>query len=544
MRKVFIVDDEPFILQGLTTVIDWEEFGLHLAGKAYDGSEAYEALQQIGSEVDILITDIMMRDMNGLELIERLKPLYPHMKFIVLSGYNEFSYVKEGMRLGIENYLLKPVNIKELTETVISTVQKLEQADRQAFIVQNQLDILRDNVMARWAAGNIDPAELRNRLEFLEIPMDRPFYAAATVKTVQDSTAANGSDASIWEQQRNSEAYRICQTLVRKMEGSYSYCDNDGDTIILITGASAEAGIAATLPLLEQIRLELKQRLGMHVFITLGSMELSYLDMSQSYAHAKRLQEYFLTNMDNAIISYDRIVAVDEALELPSMDAFEYERLLLGKDKAAVHAYIDKLFQELQSTASITPAHIHNRAVELILCTKQVVRDNKLNHELATSGYKQLFTALFRAHTIGQLTAHVKFIADSAIDYLSTEDDEFSSIVKQVLHQIQTNYAEELSLKTLSHTLHIHPFYLGQLFQKETGESFSDYLNAFRIKKAQKLLKTTTMKTSDISRSCGYLEPGYFYKMFKKYTGMSPTAYRGNRASAGLEQGSGSETRV
>ncbi|MOA54707.1 HTH-type transcriptional activator Btr [compost metagenome] len=96
----------------------------------------------------------------------------------------------------------------------------------------------------------------------------------------------------------------------------------------------------------------------------------------------------------------------------------------------------------------------------------------------------------------------------------------------------------------MSHTLHIHPFYLGQLFQKETGESFSDYLNAFRIKKAQKLLKTTNMKTSDISRSAGYLEPGYFYKMFKKYTGMSPTAYRGNRGGAGLEHGSVSETQV
>ncbi|WP_152396664.1 response regulator transcription factor [Paenibacillus guangzhouensis] len=540
MRNVFIVDDEPFILQGLTTVIDWEEFGITLAGKAYDGTEAFEILQQIGSQVDILITDIMMRDMNGLALIERLKPLYPHMKFIVLSGYNEFSYVKEGMRLGIENYLLKPVNMKELTETVMSTVQKLEQADRQAYIVQNQLDILRDNVMARWAAGNIDPAELRNRLEFLEIPMDRPFYAAATVKTVQDAPIVlrSGSDASLWEQQQNSEAYRISQSLVRTLEGSYCYCDIDGDTVILITGASAEAGLEATMPLLEQIRRELKQRLGMHVFITLGSMELSYLDMSQSYAHAKRLQEYFLTHTDNAIISYDRIVAVDEQLELPSMDAFEYERLLQGKDKSTLHAYIDQLFQELQSTAAITPAHIHNRAVELILCTKQVVRDNKLNHELATSGYKQLFTALFRAHTIGQLTAHVKFIADSAIDYLSTEDDEFSAVVKQVLHQIQTNYAEELSLKTLSHTLHIHPFYLGQLFQKETGESFSDYLNAFRIKKAQKLLKTTTMKTSDISRSCGYLEPGYFYKMFKKYTGMSPTQYRGKRDGASLEHGS------
>ncbi|OPA74258.1 hypothetical protein BVG16_24330 [Paenibacillus selenitireducens] len=528
MRKVFIVDDEPFILEGLTSVIAWEDFGITLSGKAYDGSEAFEALQYTGA--DILITDIMMRQMGGLELIERLKPLYPKMKFIVLSGYNEFGYVKEGMRLGIENYLLKPVNMKELTETVVNTVQKLDDAERQSYINQNQLDILRDNVLNRWATGHMDPTELRHRLQFLEIPIDHTFYLVAAIKTVFDGATSDADgDAAIQEHKRKNDVYLQSKSMMETSNGCFCFCDTDSDTMLIFTGAKAEIVQKEALDLLGKIRKDIKQRMDVQILITLGSMESSYLEVSQSYGHAKRLQEYFLTNSEDAIIRYDQMMASDHPMGSAPIDMFEYEQLLLSKNKPALRTYIDSLFARLQSLESITPVQLHNCAIDLILCTKQVVKDNKLNHELATSGYKQLFTALFRAHTMSQLTTHVKFIADSAIDYLSTEDDEFSPIVKQVLHQIKTRHAEELSLKTLGHKLNIHPFYLGQLFQKETGESFSDYLNAYRIKKAQHLLKTTTMKTSEISRNIGYLEPGYFYKMFRKYTGFSPTEYRGHQ---------------
>ncbi|ALS29072.1 two-component system response regulator [Paenibacillus sp. 32O-W] len=533
MRRLFIVDDEPFILEGLSTVIDWEEFGITVSGKAASGPEAFEALRHTGA--DILMTDIMMPEMSGLELIGKLKPLFPDMKYIVLSGYNEFEYVKEGMRLGIENYLLKPVNIKELTETVASTVQKLENADRQAFVRQSELDILRDNVMNRWVTGKIDPTELKTRLQLLDIPADNPFYAVATIKLVASGDGGSpegdaGSAAGLREPEDGNEAYRVSRALADGAAGNVCcFRDLDGDVILIFTGPAPEAGQAEALALLDRIRQQLRKP-GIQALITLGSAESGYLGVSQSYDHAKRLQEYFLTNAGDDIIRYDRMAAADAKAGSAAVDLLEYEQLLLAKDKRAVYAYIDKLFADLQSMETVSPAHIHNCAVDLILCTKQVVRDNKLNHELATSGYKQLFTALFKAHTIGQLVAHVKFIVGSAIDYLSVEEDEFSPVVKQVLRHIETRYAEELSLKTLAQSLNIHPFYLGQLFQKETGKSFSDYVNSFRIKKAQKLLKTTAMKTSDISRHIGYLEPGYFYKQFKKYTGVSPTEYRSGRS--------------
>ncbi|BFH64324.1 response regulator transcription factor [Paenibacillus azoreducens] len=523
MRKVFIVDDEPFILEGLHSVVDWEELGTELCGKAYDGREAFEQLKDSGA--DILITDIMMHEMNGLELIRKLKPLHPNMKFIVLSGYNEFNYVKEGMKLGIENYLLKPVNMKELAETIQSTVQKIDNAKRPSYFDPDELDILRDNVMNRWVSGRIDPSELRNRLEFLDIPADMSCYAAAVIREAPDMGASE--ELPSWRQEHGRQVYASCREIAEKTgyEGPIiRFYDLEGDVVIVCLGEDPGMLQERMLQLLKEIRRGLNER-QTGVMITLGSMEQGYQGLPQSYAQAKRLQEFFLTHREDEIISYGEMTLSEELQGYAALDTLEYEKLLLNRNKAAIDEYIDHLFT-VRNTDPVSPVQIRNFAVELILCTKQIVKENKLNYQLATSGYKQLFTALFKAQTVGTLAKHVKFIAHAAIDYLSVEDDEFSPVVKQVLHQIRTKYAEELSLKTLGYEFNIHPFYLGQLFLKETGVSFSDYLNSHRIKQAKTLLTETQMKTSEISRSVGYLEPGYFYRQFKKYTGMSPTEFR------------------
>lgn len=529
MHKVFIVDDEPFILEGLASLVDWEDYGLVLSGRASDGLEAFEILRH--AEVDILITDIMMRDMNGLELIERLKPLYPRMKFIVLSGYNEFDYVKQGMQLGIENYLLKPVNIQELTETIERTVRTIEQADQQQVWQADQLDILRDNIMNRWAAGKIAPAELKGRLELLDIPFHFPFYAAASVKPTAEGETEE-RPGRYTEQQLVDRVYRLCRQREKMNSRFVCFTDNEGDIVLLFAGNNHDAVRTAALAELTAIRNEVRSGLGLRLLMTFGSLESGFTGVPESCRHAKRLQEYFLTMPEEQVIVYDEISNLSADSGESPVDLMEYEQLLLGRNKAAVREYIEKLFAGLQESHPCDPAIIHNYAIELIMCTKQIIKEHKLSPEVAESGYKQLFTTLFKAQTLGQLVTHVLFIAEAAIDYLSVQDDDFSPVVKQVLYYIRTRYAEQLSLKTLSQSLRIHPFYLGQLFQKETGVNFTDYLSTHRIRTAQQLLRTTSLKTSDISRSVGYLEPGYFYRQFRKYTGVSPTEYRSGRIAA------------
>ena len=125
MFKVFLVDDEPFIIEGLYDLVKWPDYGMEIVGHALNGAAALEAMK--GLDLDILITDISMPVMGGLSLIPQAQKRYPELKVIILSGYNEFDYLKEGMRLGIENYLLKPINIVEMKATLANVAAKLNE---------------------------------------------------------------------------------------------------------------------------------------------------------------------------------------------------------------------------------------------------------------------------------------------------------------------------------------------------------------------------------------------------------------------------------
>lgn len=180
MYNVLLVDDEPFITEGLSDAIDWSGFGLEVVGSAENGKQALELLRQVPT--DILITDISMPVMDGLELIRQARELLPGLKVIILSGYNEFNYLKEGMRLGIENYLLKPVHFEELRATLRDTVDKLNAARPERAFGEDEIGILRDNIMKRWLTGKIGAAELAERLEMLGIRLEKPYSAVAIVR--------------------------------------------------------------------------------------------------------------------------------------------------------------------------------------------------------------------------------------------------------------------------------------------------------------------------------------------------------------------------
>ncbi|WP_048747000.1 response regulator, partial [Paenibacillus sp. P22] len=158
MYRVMLVDDEPFIVEGLQDAIDWSAFDLEIAAVAGSGKAALEQLKR--QPVDLLVTDITMPGMSGLELIREARGILPGLKAIILSGYNEFDYLKEGMTLGIENYLLKPVNFKELRATLAATAAKLdaEEEPPELALSEEELGILKDRILYRWMRGEIDPS--------------------------------------------------------------------------------------------------------------------------------------------------------------------------------------------------------------------------------------------------------------------------------------------------------------------------------------------------------------------------------------------------
>ncbi|WP_018757447.1 response regulator transcription factor [Paenibacillus terrigena] len=504
MYRVFIVDDEPFIIEGLYDIIDWSGLGLEIVGHAENGRKALDAMKQ--TLVDILITDISMPVMNGLELIRGAREFHDELKVIVLSGFNEFTYLKEGMRLGIENYLLKPINVEELRATLLNTVEKLNTFREERMITEFSTQILKDNTLHRWVTNQIGPMEFKERMDLLDITFNAPYIAAVVFSP----------------ESKQPEVFELVARQLKHHKTYTCFRDIDGDLILLACIQDPDQGFTELKAWLQ----ELHDRLSNYhpLRISIGSMESLPQHAGTSYLNAKKTQAYFWIYPDQDMMDYSELPIRQELERVDfTLDWAQYTKLLIAKDHEALHQLIREDFSRIQSLPGIMPHDVQNIALEMIVRFK--VELKAIRHTEETDLFHDAFDQVRTASTIDDLSEAIHSVCDTAVEFLIS--DVKSPVVQQVLNYIHKSYAEELSLKLMGQQYNIHPVYLGQLFHKETGETFTEYINKYRIDKAKEMLKTTHLKVHEIARNVGYWETGYFYKQFKKYVGISPTEYKG-----------------
>jgi two-component system response regulator YesN len=504
MYKVMIVDDEPFISEGLSDAVDWSAFGLEIVGIAENGEEALELLHEV--QTDILITDISMPVMNGLELIRRARSFLPHMKVIILSGYNEFDYLKEGMRLGIENYLLKPIRFEELEATLTGTIDKLNAGKPEQAFGKDEIGILRDNVMYRWVTGRIAHPELSERTAILGIDLTKPYAAIAIVRSSHDLK----------------EAYEAVAGLLEGAGEFILFRDAEGDTVIVfcMDDAELEKGIAITTL---SHAVKVMESRSSPIRVAIGSV-LSMAEAGKSYEQARKAQQFFLVMPDRHFVDYDKLPsAASMAFPAELLDWEAYAKWIVAKNKAELLGRIGRDFAVIRAAEGLNPERTRSAAVELIIRMK--MEADKLNRADSTEAYKEALSRVMAAADLEDVEEAIKEVSLISIDSFSGED--ISPIIKQVRRYIQEHYAEALTLKSLGLQYHIHPNYLGQLFHKQTGDTFADYINKFRIDKAKALLTDSSLKVNEIAKQVGYWEIGYFYKQFKKHVGIVPGDYKG-----------------
>ncbi|BBH21950.1 DNA-binding response regulator [Paenibacillus baekrokdamisoli] len=505
MYRVFIVDDEPFIIEGLYDIIDWAGLGLEIVGHAENGRKALEAMKQ--TLVDILITDISMPVMDGLELIHLVREFHEELKVIVLSGFNEFSYLKEGMRLGIENYLLKPINVEELRSTLINVVDKLDSFKEGQMIAEFNTQILKDNTLHRWLTHQIGESEFVERADLLHIEFNHPYMAAAVLRLEKD----------------HAEVFELIGKQLKNNRSLTLFRDIDGDLIVLAVMDDVSKGREVFLQVMKDIQEKLVNYRPLR--ISIGSVECLPDQAAASYRNAKKTQDYFWIYPELELMDYGELPIRQELDQVDfTLDWAVYVKTLISKDKDSLHQQIKSDFSRIQTLSGVMPHDIQNVALEMIVRFKvelKAIRHTDDDPEL----FYEAFQRVRAAETIDELSETIQDVADMTVDFLIS--DVKSPVVQQVLNRIDKAYAEELSLKMLGIQYNIHPVYLGQLFHKETGQTFTEFINKYRIDKAKELLTTTNLKVHEIARNVGYWETGYFYKQFKKYVGISPTDYKG-----------------
>lgn len=499
MYKVLLVDDEPLITIGLKALLDWADYGFEIVSTAESGEEALAYLKE--NQIDILVTDIMMGEMTGLELIKEVKILQPKVKCIVLTGYQEFGFIKQGLLLGIENYLVKPVDEEELLKTIRNVGDKLNAVTEGN--QEQEPSTLMDNTLWRFLNGEIDKNDCLERLSFYNIQFNQPYYNVSILSF------------------ENYHKAEISKDIRKYIEEHYSvvclYSPNQ-EILIIFGGTSEEELILFNQSLVHDFNSE-QSKPGIF-YLSMGKPVKTVEDLEESFAIAREYSLLQLYSNPNVLIS-ERLT-IDKQEEIKKQQEFKDNivKLLLKADEEALQM-VDSYFQGITSKSSfISPQAVKKYTYDLISYIHYSLQSDDLSY------YTAAVEKVVYSKDIHQMMTILKEYCRELILSIHNQVNMRSPIVQNVLDFIHVHFDQGVSLKTLGQQFHVNAIYLGQLFQKEVGVVFSEYLNRYRLEKAKELLKTTHYRAGEIGKKVGYSDTTYFYKQFRKTVGATPSEWR------------------
>jgi len=510
MYKLLIVDDEPHIRSGLQHIIEWEIYGIELINIAEDGLKAFSIIQK--DHPDIVLVDITMPNMNGLDLIEQCNQLPHPPKFIILTGYNDFKYVQKAIKLGATDYLLKPVDQDELANTISSCIKSLDDFYERNTLFNESLPALRNDLLLRLINNQIDIQEFQKKSSIIDISLKNKPMRVGIFLLQEDKEQSIHSILDI---------IKTSEQILSQATPCYVITDN-GQNILVIFKNTEDYSESYLTEHMTTCANMLSQKLGLSFFSTLGQEVFSIYDLHVSY-------EDSISKMEKKIILGENAIEIFQAnSENIQMNYVDFLACLDSNDANKIKNYLYSFYQQLitrEKEKSILKYH-------LIDLTSYILHQKYMNAYFGAEAEHQkkiAFSIISQMDSISKLIEHLtSFFLTIQKDSLSVPElTQHSKLVQNVLKYVHENYADSnLSLKTIAASMQVNPAYLGREFTLATGNYFNDYINNLRIKKAIQLLTTTNIKATKIAESVGFTNSSYFFTIFKKITGQSPNDYR------------------
>lgn len=511
MYKVLIVDDEKIIRSGLIHMLSWEEFGVSELAEASNGEEALDMLDTL--QPHIVITDIKMPKINGLQLIGAAKQRYHNLKFIITSGFDDFDYVKQSILFGIENYLLKPINENELRNTVLNTIEKMEKEQHDVRVNKSNHEIILNNVLVRLILNNIERNEFVDRFDFLNISLKKGYFIIALVHVPE----FHMDDIFTWVERIK----RVMDHCNRKTIHAFLFPDYEKNLILFM---NAEGDVNNKTLIYEYLE-NVMNRIDEDIWIALGTPQDRIEQVWISYRDARNIRHAYKLLPPNRVIDAE---ILENRLQKHSIDKItEVEKIkesILHKNKPEISRHLNDLYHsskqwsesQLRDSTDFFLILLHelvHLAEDLgIRSTDLYAKDTTLYSSLHL---KDFFTVI---EWFKQFGIHL-------IDMLLAEKSRSQSLIDKVIAYLYMNFDYDLSIKTLSNEFQITPAYLGQLFKNQTGVLFTEYLNQIRIEEAKKLILHSELKLYEIAKRVGYTNTNYFFSVFRKYVGVTPTVF-------------------
>lgn len=523
--KVLLADDENDVLAVIRRKIDWSALGLEEPMEASNGVEALELAEKV--QPDIVMTDIKMPYMDGLELARQLRSLYPDIRIIILSGFDEFEYAKEAVHLNAVEYLLKPVDSAYLTSVfrkiTASLDQEHEERQNQKLLeqyYQQSLPVLQENFFTSLVQGHIPQEEIHKYCSTYQIALPGPYYAVAIFHT--------GSTVLPQGMQ-----YILLVMSVRKLAEEkvsdhwqphfFSFLNN----LCMIVSLDSQQEIRELTDELDRFCRLAKSALKATVTCGIGHPCDSLSELSESYNGARQAVSYRVVYGSGQAINIAEVAPKESELssaasDLELQNVFKQMKLENPEElRDAIHRFLNTSIPR----SSIAAYHLF--IMELIGHLGRFARDNELDLEQAFG--KDPTTMDLQSRSPETLESWMTDVCLRMQKELSGHRrSSTESIVMKAKDYIQDHYNDpDLNLNSLCSDLGVSTSYFSTIFRRETGQPFISYLTEYRMNKAADLLISGNEKTYIVATQVGYSDPNYFSYVFRRRFGVSPSKYKG-----------------
>lgn len=532
MYKLLIVEDEAIVREGIKESFDWPSMGFELIGDCEDGSEAMGIIE--GNQPDIILTDICMPIMDGLELTQRVTRCFPQTKVIILTGYGEFEYAQQAVKLKAYDFILKPITAKELS-AVLKKVRdaldeekgKIEDINRLKLQLKESMPVLKERFLNRLINGKISDEIIIEKSRYFEIKLEGKFFLTL-VTDIDEENAIMDGHLGMTAELFYFAVSNICEEIIAEENHGIVFQDIEGKTVMLLCGESSECLIERASKLAENIREAVGKYLRTTISVGIGKKCGSKKDIYQSYQGALAALEYRFLIGKNHVIN---ILDVEGNKNENTFHIKELEEKLKSRIKIGTLEEIELAVSEifrilLESCISLQQCYIYIN--QIVYSVASVLRELELEEaEFYGSGLNP-FTEIFKFKSLNEVEQWLKNLCLRISKFIiNKRNSQWKLHAIKAEEYIKANYmAKSMSLNTICKHLHVSTTYFSMIFKNYKGETFVEYLTRVRLEKAMELLKSTDMKMYEIADEIGYNDPYYFSITFKKTTGMTTKEFR------------------
>ena len=534
--KVFLVEDEMVIRRGIKNSIDWEKEGYIFCGEASDGELAYPMI--IKEKPDILITDIRMPFMDGLELCKLVKKELPNIKILILSGYDEFDYAKEAIRLGVTEYLLKPISSGKLLEALNGVSESIRREKEDKDLVRKYMEEMRENTehekqkfFEQMIAGNLSMADALETGKKYEMNLSAGMYNLLLFRfTLGEENRKSGELLG--------EAEYAIEKLTERLEYVFEFQRGVEGWAFLLMADNEEQMSERVKELSKDLEEIMKNYSTIAYFGGIGQPVARLRELEESFREAERALAARFTMELNRIISVEDIrmaqnVDTLDDIEITSFGEIEKTRTMLEKflNNGAedeidefVDVYINELPEENLKSVLMRQYIIMDAYIVMMSFCEKI---EGIEGEMQAQS-EELKNSMKTIQTLEEIKNYIRMLLKKIIGVRDTiSGSRYSDIIEIAKDQIRKTYmSDEISLNTIAAEVGMSPSYFSSIFSKEMGKTFVEYLTEIRMDRAKELLMCSSMKTSEIGYEVGYKDPHYFSYIFKKTQNCTPKEFR------------------